>query len=133
MVKFNIQTSSPADETPLTWITYYDDVKEVGASFSFTADKLLFNEEKNVVRLINESERQGVSIYTAHHPESKFKDSTPDGIRLVNALGRSLEITGDDIEADYLFKVANENTPMLVKCERTEKGRLWSCSIVSEA
>jgi hypothetical protein len=133
MVKFSIKTSSPADDTPLEWISYYDSVKAVGEAFEFTAEKLLFNEEKNVIRLINETEGKGVSVFTAHHPDSKYKDSTPDGIRLVNALGRCLEVTGDDIEADYLFKVANENTPMIVKCERTEKGRLWSCSIVSEA
>lgn len=132
MVKFNIKTTSLADENPLEWISYYDSVKEVGKSFTFIAEKLLFNEDQNVIRCINESEAQGVSIYTAHHPESKFKDSTPDGIRLINALGRFLEVTGDDIESDYLFKVANENCPMIITCSRTEKGRLWSCSPVTE-
>tara|TARA_R110000751_G_scaffold282561_1_gene385747 strand:+ start:25 stop:423 length:399 start_codon:yes stop_codon:yes gene_type:complete len=131
MAKFTIQTSSLTENAPLEWISYYDSVKVVGESFSFTAEKLLFNEDNNVIRCINESEAQGVSIYTAHHPEAKFKDSTPDGIRLINALGRFLEVTGDDIESDYLFKVASENCPMIITCTRTEKGRLWSCSPVT--
>ena len=123
-MEFNIPTANN-DESKIEWRTYYEDVKEVGGKFSFQAEKIIFNEEQNVIRLINETENEGVSVFTQHHPEAKFKDSTPDGIRLVNALGRGLEITGENIESDYLFKVANENTPMTITCERTEKGRLW--------
>ena len=126
MVKFEISTATQGEDS-VEWIKWYDDVKEVGGSFTIAPTRISFNEERMVFYLIDELKQVGTSVFAAHHPDSKFTESMPDGLRLASAFGRALEIK-DEIEADSLVEAINEAAPWTVCVERTEKGRLWTAT-----
>lgn len=126
-MKFNIPTAEASTEDNIEWVNWYSDIKEVGDSFSLELSKVSFNEEKAAIYLIGED--NATSVYTQHHENAKFKDSTPHGIRVVNAFARKLSMKGE-IEASTLFEgistlLEGEET-LTIKAEKTAKGLLWT-------
>lgn len=120
-MRFNLVANN--EENNVEWVSWSQDVKEIGDSFDFEVEKISFKEEPSpAFFLINETEGKGTSVFCTNHPDSKYPNSTPHGIRLVNALGRHLGITGE-IDVDDLL--AAVELPCTVKVEKTEKGVLW--------
>ena len=85
-----------------------------------------FNEEKGAIYLIGAE--KATTVYAQHHENAKFKDSTPHGIRVVNAFARKLDMTGE-VEADTLFDgitVLIAQDGLTITAEKTAKGMLWT-------
>lgn len=123
-------TDKQADQNdnPTTWIKWHEELKEIGDSFQIRADSVSFKDTSAPVFYIVEEGKKGntgTSVFCAHHPDSKFTDSTPDGVRLANAIGRHFKITGS-VEATDLAAQLSEAENVAVLVEKTEKGRLWS-------
>jgi len=121
-------TTQPENE--VEWISWSSDVKEVGDEFSITPTKVIFKENRFL--LIDENNSVGTTVFATHHPNAKFTSSKPDGVRLANAIGRVFEVVGN-VSAETLTLAINEaienapkKKPIVVKCSRTEKGRLWT-------
>ena len=76
--------------------------------------------------MVDEELNVGTSVYAAHHPNAKFTDATPHGVRLANAIGRAFSLTGK-VEASDLCEAINnaENRPT-VRVAKTPKGVLWT-------
>tara|TARA_B100000424_G_C22923610_1_gene491354 strand:+ start:860 stop:1261 length:402 start_codon:yes stop_codon:yes gene_type:complete len=116
------------NETPTTWIKWHEELKEIGDSFQIRADSVSFKDTSAPVFYVVEEgkkKNKGTSVFCAHHPDSKFTDSTPDGVRLANAIGRFFNIEGSVSGSDLASEVAAAEN-VAVKVEKTEKGRLWS-------
>ena len=120
------------EENPIEWIKWFEPLNADGV-FSMNADRVSFKEESQpVFFVINESENVGTSVFCAHHPNAKFTDATPHGVRLANAIGRFFEITGS-VDADQLVDLFNAHAePLEVRAEKTEKGILWSVQEVKK-
>jgi hypothetical protein len=126
---FSIKVASQQDDN-VEWVKWTDNVKDVGDSFEIIPERITFKDESGVFYLVSELDgdtRTGTSVFCEHHPASKFTDSMPDGLRLASAIGRYLEIDGD-VEAEELVSSINDALPVVVRVERTEKGRLWTVS-----
>ena len=115
------------NETPTTWIKWYDEVKEHG-SFEISVSRATFKEgeDQSVFYLIDEENNQGISVFCNHHPNAKFTDSTPHGVRLANAIGRSVDLEGSVGGVELADVLTDLNG--VVKVEKTEKGILWTVS-----
>jgi len=130
-MKFELTNSKKLEnqnETPTTWLKWYEELKEVGDSFQIRADKVSFKDTTAPVFYVIEEgkkENKAISVFCEHHPSSKFTDSTPDGVRLANACGRFFEIEGS-VEATDLAAQLSEAEKVAIKVEKTAKGRLWS-------
>lgn len=126
-MKFNITKNEARseEETPIEWVKWYEGVNAEG-SFEIKVDKIVFkeNEDQPVFYLINEKTRRASSVFASHHPNAKFTDSTPHGVRLAQAIGRHFNIEGE-IEAEEIVRLFNE-APATVRVEKTEKGVLWT-------
>lgn len=126
-MKFNITKNEARseDETPIEWVKWYEGVNAEG-SFEIKVDKIVFkeNEDQPVFYLIDEETRRATSVFASHHPNAKFTDSTPHGVRLAQAIGRHFNIEGE-IEAEEIVRLFNE-APATVRVEKTEKGILWT-------
>lgn len=116
------------DESPITWVKWYDGVKAVGDVFTIKADRVSFKEENQpVFFVIDEEANEGISVFAAHHPNATFTDATPHGVRLANAIGRAFKLTGD-VEASDLCEAVN-NADATIQVEKTEKGILWTVQV----
>lgn len=114
------------DENPIEWVKWFEGMKEEG-EFSIESSRLSFREgDQPVFFIINEEKNIGTSVFCSHHPNAKFTDSTPHGVRLANAIGRAFDLEGD-VSASELCDLMNdqEKNPT-IKVEKTEKGVLWS-------
>ena len=74
-------------------------------SFKDNAGK---NENKECFTLINDDKLLGTTIYVTPHEESLFPESKTDGMRLGEALVRSLKPTQKQITGHLLAELANE-------------------------
>ena len=116
------------NETPTTWIKWHEELKEIGDSFQIRADSVSFKDTSAPVFYVVEEgkkENRGTSVFCAHHPDSKFTDSTPDGVRLANAIGRFFDLEGAVEATELASKLATAEN-VAVQVDKTEKGRLWS-------
>ena len=123
---FEIKQNEEASD--IEWMNWYDGIKVEGDSFSLDLSKVSINEERKAVYLIGEE--QATSVYVEHHPNAKFKESTPHGMRVINAFARYFKLTGT-IESEALLtlitdKIAEEDSSLTVKAEKTAKGLLWT-------
>ena len=128
---FSISTASQQQDN-VEWVKWTDAVKAEGDAFEIVPERITFKEDSEVFYLIAAAEledgvKTGTSVFCNHHPASKFTDSMPDGLRLASAIGRYLKIDGD-IDANVLLEQINAKLPVVVRVERTEKGRLWTVS-----
>ena len=116
------------DETPIEWVKWFEGVNTDG-SFEMTVHRLSFkeNNDQPVFYMIDEESNQGTSVFAAHHPNAKFTDATPHGVRLANAIGRFFNIEGE-FTADHLVDLFNAQAPSTVRVEKTDKGILWTIS-----
>jgi len=127
-LKFNIPKNEPKNEqNPTTWLKWYDGLDETNP-FTYQPSKVVFKEAPNpVFFLFNEEDNTGVSLYCEHSPNAKFTDSTPDGIRFVNAVARAFKLKGD-VDSDAIVDALNGSSATIT-CAKTEKGRLWSVQV----
>ena len=117
------------NENPTEWIKWFEEVKENG-SFEITVSSCTFkNENQPVFYLIDEDSNKGTSVFAAHHPNAKFTDATPHGVRLANAIGRAVELEGN-VSGDELAQALTDLENAVVRVEKTEKGILWIVSSV---
>jgi hypothetical protein len=118
------------NETPIEWAKWYEGVKAVGDEFTIKATRTTFKEEgQPVFFVVDEESNVGISVFAAHHPNAKFTDSKPHGVRLANAIGRAFELPLGAITAEALVQAMNDSkTTPTVKVEKTEKGILWTVS-----
>tara|TARA_Y100000401_G_scaffold55582_1_gene43889 strand:- start:657 stop:1043 length:387 start_codon:yes stop_codon:yes gene_type:complete len=126
-MQFNLKNTQhdDEDETPVEWVKWYEGVNEEG-TFTITADRISFKEENSAFYIIDEDNKVGTSVFAAHHPNAKFTDATPHGIRLANAIGRCFGIEGDTT-ADELCTLVNEREEScIVSVKKTDKGILWT-------
>lgn len=126
-MKFELTNTKLDDEQePITWVKWHEDLKKEGDSFVIRADTVSFKDEGSpVFYVIDNESNTGTSVFCAHHPNAKFTDATPDGVRLANAAGRFLKIEGS-VEATDLAESLTSEKKIAVKVEKTAKGRLWS-------
>jgi hypothetical protein len=128
-MQFELTKNEPDDGLETEWVKWYDDVKKVGDRFTIKADKVIFKEESQpVFFVIDEDSNKGISVFAAHHPNAKFTDSTPHGIRLANAIGRAFAITGE-VSGEELAEYVTEHPDALLVVEKTDKGVLWSIGL----
>ena len=128
-MQFELTNNQPENETETEWVKWYDSVKNVGDTFTIQADKVIFKDnDQPVFFVIDETTNKGISVFAAHHPNAKYTDSTPHGVRLANAIGRAFNLTGD-ISADELCEAINVHPDALVKVSKTDKGVLWSIGL----
>lgn len=122
-MQFEINTKPiTEDETPIEWAKWYEN-----DSFEIVVSRATFKDEgQPVFFLVDEELNVGTSVYAAHHPNAKFTDATPHGVRLANAIGRAFSLTGK-VEASDLCEAINnaENRPT-VRVSKTAKGVLWT-------
>ena len=73
----------------------------------------------------DDRENQAVGVFLEHHPEAKFKDSKPDGVRFIGALARFHGLIGTCQE---ICDGHNENhtTGQVLNVKKTDKGILWT-------
>ena len=115
------------EEIETTWVKWYANLDK--EAFTFTPTRIVFKEgDAPAFYLFNENKNEAVSVYCTHAPNSKYTNSTPDGVRLANAIGRTFKLKGS-VEASTLVDSLN-NTPCTIKVEKTEKGRLWQVEII---
>ena len=123
-MKFSLEENKHDDENNVEWVSWYKDLKEEGDSFEITVSKVNFKEEpKPVFYLIDEEGGIGTSVFCVNHEDSKF-ESTPHGIRFVNALGRKYGLIGD-LDVEEVLEPINDSGAT-VKVEKTAKGILWT-------
>ena len=117
-MKFDLKPTNEMNDTQ--WIKYYETLKE-NDEFEIVPTKIIWHDENNSFLLIDDENKVATAVYCQHHEKSEFTDSIPDGVRLANALGRSMAITGDTTGSD-LVETANKNIGFTVRVENTEKG-----------
>ena len=111
------------NENPVEWVKWHTDLKEEGDSFQIRADTVTFKDEGSPVFYIVDNESNtGTSVFCAHHPNAKFTDHTPDGVRLARAAGRFFKIEGE-VEATDLADQLTDQKKIAIKVEKTNKGR----------
>ena len=74
-----------------TFVKVYEEVQEVGETFTLTLSGCALNESEGRLTLFdntNDEETTATTVYFNHHPNAKFTDSTPDGVRLGQAVAR---------------------------------------------
>ena len=128
-MKFNLKPAN--EEQSIEWVSWTDEIKKVGDGFKIQCSKLIFKAEPSpVFFVIDEENNVGISAYCTNHPDSPFPNATPHGVRLVNALGRHFDFTGEVDVAEILEAVSKDihdhNDPFTVQIDKTEKGVLWS-------
>lgn len=123
-MKFNLKQPTN-EESNIEWTSWSDKIKKVGDVFTIALSKLIFKDEPPRFFVIDEENQVGISAYCTNHPDSKFQNATPHGVRLVNALGRHFNLEGEVDVADLLEAVSGAEG-LTVQVEKTEKGVLWS-------
>jgi len=114
---------------PTEWIKWFEEVKENG-SFEIAVSSCTFKDETQpVFYVIDEESNKGISVFAAHHPNAKFTDSTPHGVRLANAIGRAIELEGN-VSGEDLASALTDLENAVVRVEKTDKGILWTVSTV---
>ena len=127
-LKFELTEKEPIteNENPIEWVRWYESTNN-GEKFTIHTSSISFKDEgQPVFYLIDEAENIGTSVYAAHHPNAKFTDATPHGIRLANAIGRAFGIEGSVEASDLVEAVNAEKKPVIVSVVKTEKGVLWT-------
>ena len=85
---FNIKQATEQEE--IEWQKWYE-----GDSYTIDATRISFNDERKCFYLINENDNVGTSVYATNPENSKYPDSTPHGMRLVNAICRVISLHGE--------------------------------------
>lgn len=121
-MQFEINTKPITEtETPIEWAKWYEN-----DSFEIVVSSITFKDEgQPVFYLIDEELNVGTSVFAAHHPNAKFTDAKPHGVRLANAIGRAFSLTGSVEASDLCEAINNAETRPTVRVSKTEKGILW--------
>jgi len=122
-MRFNLKPKT--EENNVEWVSWSEQIKEIGDQFTIGINKLIFKEDPARFFVIDETNEKGISAFCENHPDSKYPNATPPGIRLANAIGRSCDLEGD-VDADALIDVINSSEGLTLSIEKTDKGILWS-------
>jgi len=110
-------------EDGLNFVRYWEELKD-NDSFTLTFSRVKWNEEAGCITFLGDE--QAMTLWMENHKNAKF-DSTPDGIRAINAMGRAANISGKTTVESIVDLVNGDGGSITV--EKTEKGRLWSATI----
>ena len=117
-------------QDPLNFRKVHEEVVADGDQFSMNmGTATLKNDddgEAKCITLIDGDKNQALTVYFSQHENAQFK-STPNGVRLGNAVARSLKI--DIFAYEDLVNAINENDLTLTIVHNGSKGRLWTVSI----
>ena len=117
------------DDEPIDWVKWYDEVKDNG-KYSIVVSRLSFKEhDQPVWFVVNEEGADGISVFAAHHPNAKFTDATPHGIRLANAIGRAFDLDGKVTAQDMCKLVNDYEKEVTITVEKIDKCILWSVAL----
>lgn len=126
-MQFNLN-SSTNEEKDVEWVSWSKDLKKVGDSFTITASRISFKADDSPVFYIFDETNEnhiGTSVFCTNHPDSKFPESTPHGVRLANAIGRHAKLEGE-VSGQDLCDHMNASGKLVITVEKTDKGVLWS-------
>ena len=124
-MKFNLSKNVPADEQKVEWVSWNKTLKDDG-SFTIQLDRISFKEDPTpVFYVIDETNNVGTSVFCSNHPDSKFQDAIPHGMRLANAIGRHFNLEAE-VDVQDLISAVNDAEGLSVQVEKTDKGVLWS-------
>ena len=121
---FNIKQAT--EETEIEWQQWYE-----GDSYTIDATRICFNEERACFYLINETDNVGTSVYATNPENSKYPNATPHGVRLVNALCRTLTLSGELNDTTIIEGVdahIKEHGKLTISVSKTDKGVLWTAN-----
>ena len=129
-----IEIGTVSETQPLTFVRWYEEAKEA-ANWNFSFRGLSFNDEKECLTLFS-PDNVATTFYVEHAPNAKFTDTTPEGVRVLRALGRfagmntktddgRLVTTTENIEIVYRTELL-VGGPLTLNMTRTDKGRLWT-------
>lgn len=122
-MKFNLKQN---ENENVEWVSWSKDLKKVGDGFKMNLSKLVFKEnDAPVFFVIDEDANVGISAYCTNHPDSKFQNATPHGIRLAGAISRHFEL-GSEVDSETLVETVNAAEGLTLQIDKTEKGVLWT-------
>ena len=126
MVELNLQTPNENETEWLKMGALYGESRESGEHIRFTFTRLVRNEERGCTTMLNET--HGLTLWDENHPESEYPKKTPDGIRLLKALARMMELEGalDSQDVCDGFQARLVESPHTLTVEKTERGWLFS-------
>tara|TARA_R110000824_G_scaffold164764_1_gene341178 strand:+ start:119 stop:496 length:378 start_codon:yes stop_codon:yes gene_type:complete len=125
-MQFEINTKPITEtENPVEWAKWWEN-----DSFEIVVSSITFKgEDQPVFYLVDDELNVGTSVYAAHHPNAKFTDATPHGVRLANAIGRAYGLTGTQDVSALVDAVNNSEDRPTVRVAKTEKGILWTVEV----
>ena len=104
------------------WVAWHLNLSD--EAFSMQVDKVVYNEEKQVFYLFDETgdENVGISLYCVNHPNSKYPNAMPNGVRFARSF---IKATGCEANTEGIAAHEGATTLTITK---TDKGTLFSVS-----
>jgi len=126
MVELNLTNPNENETEWLKMGALYGESRESGEPIEFTFTRLVRNEQRGCTTMLNDT--QGLTLWDENHPESEYPKENPDGIRLLKALARLMELEGtlDSEDVCSQFQASLVESPHTLKVEKTERGWLFS-------
>ena len=126
-----IPSKAKEEEKNVEWVSWSNEIKDEGDRFEINATKLIFKEDPQPVFFVIDESMDpavGISAYCTNHPESKYPNATPHGVRLANAIGRAHGMSGE-VEVESLIEAVASTEITTITIEKTDKGVLWMVQI----
>ena len=102
-MKIDARASGNAQEDqPITWVPHWQIVRDEGAFEMNVADVVWSTKHSAVI--VKDAENNGCMFRTVHREDAQFTDSMPDGVRLLRAVSRALDVAGTPVELVQAFK-----------------------------
>ena len=123
---FSNKVSDNEDLDELTFIPYRKIMKEDGR-FEFAFNAVVYNDEKEVITLIDSNTSTAVAVWILLYPDAQYKvepDQT-DGARLGRAIARAFPGESND----EIFAKANESGGILTVVKNPEYNNAWLWSV----
>lgn len=102
-MKIDARASGNAQEDqPITWVPHWQIVRDEGA-FEMNVSEVLWSTKHSAV-IVKDADNNGCMFRTVHREDAQFTDSMPDGVRLLRAISRSLDVAGTPVELVQALK-----------------------------
>ena len=111
------------EENPLEFVKVYEEVVNDGDQFTLALNAATYNDEKDCLTVIDADKNMALTVYFTQHPNAKYQ-STPEGVRLVRAIQRCIEMTIGSTEE--VVNQIKDNDFVLTVTHTGSKGRLWT-------
>ena len=110
----------------VTFFKWYEAVKDL-TTWEIDFTSLAYNDDKKCVTIFCEG-NEATTFWMEHSSTSNFTDNTPEGIRVLRALGRHLGLEGKTTTDQIVELIRNElkSHVLTLRMNKSEKGRLWS-------